>query len=498
MKNKIIALLLCLFAGLNLCAQSKNFKMGKWVEIQNAILKELDRSYVDTLPLDRMEKAGIKAMLAELDPYTVYVPEEEMESFSMQLSGMYAGVGAIIYKKEGENIIINEPYWFAPCVKSGIESGDEILEINGEDVKPLDSKTCSEKMKGQPGTVVEFLVKKVYTSDTLKIKVRREQIHLPDIEYAGMITEDTGYILQTGFTEGVGDDMRQKVSALKSQGMKKLVLDLRGNGGGLLSEAVKIVSIFVPKNSLVVTSRGRDGKVAQEYRTQEAPLDEKLTVVVLVDGGSASSSEIVSGALQDLDRATIMGTRTYGKGLVQSVKSLPYGGELKVTTAKYYTPSGRCVQIKDYSHRNEDGSVANIPDSLTREFKTLNKGRIVRDGGGITPDIILDTPQYDDITISLVLSGLVGQYALQYKMSHPSIPPLDDFHFNDMADFIEYAKAEVVEDAVVKVESVKPEQIIPFIEEEIAMRYYYQDAGIKVRLRYDDELREALSKEPVL
>ena len=497
MKHRTMVLLLCLFVSLSLGAQSKSFKMGKWVEIQNAILKELDRSYVDTLPLDRMEKAGINAMLAQLDPYTVYVPEEELEDFSMQLSGMYAGVGAIIYKAEGKNIVINEPYWFAPCVKSGIESGDEILEINGEDVKPLDSKTCSEKMKGKPGTVVEFLVKKVYTSDTLKIKVRREQIHLPDIEYAGMITEDTGYILQTGFTEGVGDEMRRKVAELKSQGMKKLVLDLRGNGGGLLSEAVKIVSIFVPKNSLVVTSRGRDEKVSQEYRTQEAPLDEKLTVVVLVDGGSASSSEIVSGALQDLDRATIMGTRTYGKGLVQSVKSLPYGGQLKVTTAKYHTPSGRCVQIKDYSHRNEDGSVGDIPDSLTHEFKTL-KGRTVRDGGGITPDIILDMPKYDDITVSLVLSGLVGQYALQYKIEHPSIPAQEDFHFDDYEGFLAYVKPSLTAEAVSDLEKLDRSQIIPFIEEEIVTRYYYQEAGVKVRLRYDDELREALSKEPVL
>ncbi len=497
MRKRILAVLMCVLTGVGALAQSKNYKMGKWVEIQNAILKELDKSYVDTLPLDRMEKAGIKAMLAQLDPYTVYVPEEELEDFSMQLSGMYAGVGAIIYKQEGKNVVINEPYWFAPCVKSGLESGDEILEINGEDVRPLDSKTCSEKMKGQPGTVVEFLVKKVYTSDTLKIKVRREQIHLPDIEYAAMISDKTGYILQTGFTEGVGDEMRCTIADLKSQGMEKLVLDLRGNGGGLLSEAVKIVSIFVPENSLVVTSRGRDGKELDVYRTQQAPLDEKLSVVVLVDGGTASSSEIVSGALQDLDRATIMGSRTFGKGLVQSVKSLPYGGQLKVTTAKYYTPSGRCVQIKDYSHRNEDGSVGDIPDSLTHEFKTL-KGRTVRDGGGITPDILLKESEYDDITVSLVLSGLVGQYALQYKIEHPSIPPTDDFHFDDFEGFIAYVKPMLTDSAVADLEKLDPAQIIPFIEEEIVTRYYYQKEGVRLRLRYDDELREALSKDPVL
>ena len=495
--KRIMTVVLCTLAAVSAVAQSKDYKLGKWVEIQNAIVKELDKSYVDTLPVDRMSRAAIDAMLAELDPYTVYVPEEELESFSMQLSGIYAGVGAIIYKEEGKNVVINEPYWFAPCVKSGIESGDEILEIDGVDVKPLDSKTCSEKMKGQPGTIVEFKVKKVYTGDTLKVKVRREQIHLPDIEYAGMLDSHTGYILQSKFTEGVGDQMRARVQELKAQGMDKLILDLRGNGGGLLTEAARIVSIFVPQNSLVATSRGRGGKEMTVYRTQQEPLDEKLKLVVLVDGGSASASEIVSGALQDLDRATIMGTRTYGKGLVQNVHSLPYGGQLKVTIAKYYTPSGRCVQARDYSHRNPDGSVGMIPDSLTREFKTL-KGRTVRDGGGITPDVILTVPEYDDIVYSLVVSGTVGQYALKYKIEHPSIPAADDFHFTDMDDFKAYVKPLLKESSWADLENIRTEQIIPFIEEEIVTRYYYQEEGVRHRLRYDDELQEALTTDLVL
>ncbi len=489
--------MLCVMSTMSLFAQSKDYKLGKWVEIQNAIVKELDKSYVDTLPVDRMSRAAIDAMLSQLDPYTVYVPEEELEDFSMQLSGVYAGVGAVIFKEEGKNVVLNEPYWFAPCVKSGLESGDEILEIDGVDVKPLDSKTCSEKMKGQPGTIVEFLVKKVHTSDTLKVKVRREQIHLPDIEYAGMLDHKTGYILQTGFTEGVGDQMRAKVLELQDQGMEKLILDLRGNGGGLLQEAAKIVSIFVPKNSLVATSRGRDGKDITVYRTEQDPLPGKLDLVVLVDGGSASASEIVSGALQDLDRATIMGTRTYGKGLVQNIHNLPYGGQLKVTIAKYYTPSGRCVQARDYSHRNPDGSVGMIPDSLTHEFKTL-KGRTVRDGGGITPDIILTVPEYDDIVYSLVIGGIVGQYALKYKISHPSIPAVDDFRFTDMEDFIAYVKPLLKESYWPDLEKIKPEQIIPFIEEEIVTRYYYQEEGVRHRLIYDEELKEALTKDLVL
>ena len=335
------------------------------------------------------------------------------------------------------------------------------------------------------------------TSDTLKVKVRREKIHLPDIQYAGMIEPKTGYICQTGFTEGVAEQMRTTVAQLKAQGMTKLVLDLRGNGGGLMKEAIDIVSIFVPKNSLVVTSRGRDGQNAEVYRTDKDALDEKLELVVLVDGGSASSSEIVSGALQDLDRATIIGTRTFGKGLVQNVRPLPFGGQLKITVAKYYTPSGRCVQAIDYSHRNPDGSVGHIPDSLTHVFKTL-KGREVRDGGGITPDIVIEGPEYDDVIYSLVLSGIVGQYALHYKMSHPTIAPEGEFDFTEFDDFVEYVLPFVKENAKESVKNINHEQIKPFIEEEIVTRYYYQEAGVKHRLQYDTQLKEALTKKSVL
>ena len=478
-------------------SQSKNFTMGSWMEIQSSILKELDRSYVDTLPLKKMQKAAIDAMLSQLDPYTVYVPEEEMEDFSLQIGKVYGGVGAIIYKPEGENVIINEPYAGSPCVKYGLESGDEILEINGEDVKQLDTKSCSDKMKGQPGSQVEFLVKKVYTGDTLKVKVRRERIHLPDIVYSGMLDAHTGYISQTGFTEGVADEFRKRVQDMKSQGMTKLIIDLRGNVGGLLTEAVGIVSIFVPKNSLVVTSRGRDGKERDVYYTQKEPVDTKMDLVVLANGGSASSSEIVCGALQDMDRATIMGTRTFGKGLVQSIFPMPYGGELKVTVAKYYTPSGRCVQAIDYSNRNPDGSVGHIPDSLTHEFKT-QKGRIVRDGGGITPDVIIEDPEYDDMVVSLVMSGIVGQYALEYKRSHPSIEPLSDFHFDDMDGFKAFVKKWVKPEVYADVDNISEDQIISFIEEEIVTRYYYQSEAAKFALKYDTQLAEALKTKLVL
>lgn len=497
MKRMITALVAGFISAGAVFSQSQNFQIGQWMEIQNYILKSLNSSYVDTLPIAKMQKAAIDAMLKELDPYTIYVPEEEVEDFSLRMMGIYGGIGAIIYKEEGKNVVLNEPYEGSPCVKAGLESGDEILFIDGTDVKPLDTKTCSDMMKGQAGTTVNFKVKKVHSGDTVSVNIKREIIHLSDVEYAGMLDSKTGYILQTGFTEGVGETVRQKVKELKDRGMEKLVLDLRGNGGGLMNEAVDIVSIFVPKGSLVVTAKGRNDEIRDIYYTTKEPLDEKLPLVVLVDGSSASASEIVSGALQDLDRATIMGQRTYGKGLVQSIKPLPYGGQLKVTVARYYTPSGRCVQAIDYFHRDKEGAARHIPDSLTHEFTTL-KGRTVRDGGGITPDVTLEIPQYDDIVYSLVLGGIVGQYALEYKTKHEKVAPVEEFNFTDFDDFREYAKKFIKEEALGQLDSLKNEQIKPFIEEEIMVRYYFQQAGVKLRLRYDDMLKEALTKELVV
>ena len=527
-----MAFAVVLSAALTAKAQSQNFKLGQWSEIHNSILKELNRSYVDTLPLDRIMRAGVDAMLEELDPYTVYIPEEENEDLQMMLSKTYGGIGAIIHKKKDENVIINEPYAGSPAEKYGLQCGDEIIEIDGVPTKGLETKESSDRMKGKPGTTVVFKVKKVRTGDTLDIPVVRERIHFPDIEYAGMLDDTTGYILQSGFTENVSGEIRSKFQELKKLGMKRLVLDLRGNGGGLMSEAINIVSLFVPKGSLVVTSKGNTEESAREYRTESEPLDTEIPLIVMIDSGSASSSEIVSGALQDMDRATIMGKRSYGKGLVQSIKPLPYNGQMKVTTAKYYTPSGRCVQAIDYSSRNEDGSVGHIPDSLTHEFKTAG-GRIVRDGGGITPDVDIDVPDYSRLVYALVLGGVIDQYVIDYSRRHENIPAVDDFHFSDedFEDFIRFAKTqefdyrssaktlydqmkkELVKDGLaesMKTElealekalemdkerfiRLKKDEIVPFIEEELATRYWFQEAGVKVRLRYDEQLKTALTK----
>ena len=520
-------------------AQSAGFRLGKWTEIQNAIIKELNRSYVDSLPVDRIQRAGIDAMLESLDPYTMYVPEEDNEDFEFMIGKTYGGIGAIIYKPDTEsNVIINEPYAGSPAANAGLRCGDEIVSIDGKTVKGLKADEATSRMKGNPGTTVVFGVKKAFggdgwkQGDTVEVRIVRQRIHLPDVEYAGMLNDTTGYILQTGFTERVSEDVRNAYLKLKAQGMKKLVLDLRGNGGGLLQEAVNIVSLFVPKGSVVVSSKGNENHPEEVFRTMREPVDTEIPIVVLVDSGTASSSEIVSGAFQDLDRATILGSRTYGKGLVQSVRPLPYNGQLKVTTAKYYTPSGRCIQAIDYSHRNEDGSVGHIPDSLTREFRTAH-GRPVRDGGGITPDDTLTFRSYSRLVYSLVLGGIVDQYALDYGRRHESIAALDDFHFSDAdyEDFIQFAmgkkfdyrsgarafydqmKRELDRDGMsdsmkdeiealgkkLEIEKrdfllLKKDEIIPFIEEEIAVRYYFQEAGVKVRLRYDTALKEALTK----
>ncbi len=528
-----IAAAAAMFSAVTVSGQSKSFKLGQWTEIHSSIVKELNRSYVDSLPVDRIMRAGINAMLENLDPYTIYIPEEENEDLQMMLSKTYGGIGAVILKDKEANVVINEPYANSPAVKSGLRCGDEIILIDGQPTKGLTAQESSDRMKGKPGTTVNFKVLKGLSGDTTDVAIVRERIHIPDVEYVGMLDDTTGYISQSGFTDKVSDAVKEGYFKLKGQGMKRLVLDLRGNGGGLMNEAINIVSLFVPKGSLVVTAKGSTPESYREYRTTSEPVDTLIPLVIMVDSGSASSSEIVAGAIQDLDRGTIMGKRTFGKGLVQTVRPIAYNGQLKVTTAKYYTPSGRCVQAIDYSHRNEDGSVGHIPDSLTHEFKTA-KGRTVRDGGGITPDIEIESPNYSRLVFSLVLNGIIDRYVIRYAKTHDSIPPVNEFHFSDadFEDFTAFAKEqdfdyrssaetlfdqmkeELEEDGLsesmsdeiealgkaIKIDKeqfirLKKDEIIPFLEEEIAVRYYYQEAGIQIRLRYDEQLKKALEEK---
>ena len=538
MNRKFIATAVAtvLFAGISsLCAytadgQSKSFKLGQWTEIESSILKELNRSYVDSLPLDRIMRAGINAMLENLDPYTIYIPEEENEDLQMMLSKTYGGIGAIILKDKDANVVINEPYADSPAIKNGLRCGDEIILIDGKPTKGLTAQESSDRMKGKPGTTVNFKVLKGLTGDTVDVAIVRERIHIPDVEYVGMLDDTTGYISQSGFTDKVSEAVRAGYFELKEKGMKRLVLDLRGNGGGLMNEAIGIVSLFVPKGSTVVTSKGSTPESYREYKTTSEPVDTLIPLAIMVDSGSASSSEIVAGAIQDLDRGTIIGKRTFGKGLVQTVRPVVYNGQLKLTTAKYYTPSGRCVQAIDYSHRNEDGSVGQIPDSLTHEFRTA-KGRIVRDGGGITPDVEIDAPSYSRLVYSLILNGIIDRYVINYAKRHETIAPADQFHLSDadFEDFTAFAKeqefdyrssaetlfdqmkkeldedglSERMSDEIAALEKaikidkeqfirLKKDEIVPFLEEEIAVRYYCQGAGIQVRLRYDEQLEKAL------
>lgn len=516
----------------DVCGQSQNFKNGETVEIGNSIIKELLNNYVDTVKLDEILTYGIEAMLNRLDPYTVYIPEEEQEGLEMMISGTYGGIGAIIFKRPGEGVIINEPYEGSPATKAGLQPGDMILSIDGTDVYGLESAECSERMKGKPGTSVRFKVRKIRGGDTVDISVTRERIHLPDIEYAGMLDDTTGYLRLTGFTTGAAEDTRKEVNRLRKEGMKRLVFDLRGNGGGAMNEAVDILSIFLPKNTVAVTAKGRRGAGITEYRTNLEPVDVDMPLLVLIDGASASSAEIVAGAIQDLDRGLVMGTRSYGKGLVQSIRPLPYNGQLKITTARYYTPSGRCVQALDYSNRKTDGSVGYVPDSLRKDFKTLH-GRTVKDGGGISPDVELSVQRYSRIVYSLVLNGIIEEYTLKYVSEHDSVPSPDDFHLSDaeFEDFVKFAAgkdfdyrseskalldevkktikeeglgnlAGALTDSLAKAVDLdkaeiiryNKDQITPFIEEEIIIRYYFQPAGVKIRLRTDNQLHEALAK----
>lgn len=519
---------LCLSAD----AQSYNFKLGKWTEIHSSILKELSRSYVDSLPVDKMSRKGIDAMLSSLDPYTVYIPEEENQNLQMMIHKSYGGIGAVIYKPELQsNVIISEPYKDSPAHKFGLEAGDEILAIDGESVLGLSSQQSSDKMRGEAGTKVVFNVKKLRSGEIVDIELVREKIHLPDVEFAELLEGDVAYIVQTGFSAGVGKQVRQSVKDLLARGAKSIVLDLRGNGGGLMDEAVEIVSLFVPKGSLVVSAKGKKESDTYQMRTTTQPLDTKIPLTVMVDSGSASASEIVAGALQDMDRATIVGQRTFGKGLVQSIRPLPYGGELKITTAKYYTPSGRCVQAIDYSSRNEDGSVGHIPDSLTREFKTA-KGRVVRDGGGITPDVELEPKDYSRITYALVAYGITEQFALDFVRRNAGIASAaEDFYLSEeeFEKFVSFAaskdfdyrstakayfdsmKAQIIKDgleestaealsaleAALNMEKeefirLKKDEIVPFLEQEIVVRYHFQEARYQIRNRYDEELIQVL------
>jgi carboxyl-terminal processing protease len=513
-----------------LFAQSKEFKVSQSLEIQYDILKELNKSFVDTLDIPKLMNTGIVAMLESLDPYTVYMPEEDEEELTMLRTASYGGIGSIIRKIDSLGVLITTPYKGSPAVRFGLEPGDVIEQINGEDTKPLTADQCTSRMKGQPNTQVTFTVRKGRTGEVKDIVVTRDRVHIPDVSYYGILRDSIGYIRVDGFTVGGAQDVRNAFISLKGQGIKRLALDLRSNGGGLMDEAVKLLSIFLPKGTMVVSAKGRAKDANFSYSTTIEPVDTLMPLMVLVNSGSASSSEIVAGALQDLDRAFVVGTRTYGKGLVQSIIPVSYNGKLKVTTAKYYTPSGRCVQALDYSNRNEDGSVGAVPDSLKKEFKT-KLGRSVYDGGGIAPDSTIKAQPYSRPAFSMVVNDIFGEYAIEFYKKNLSIPPVKDFKVTDeqYADFVEFAskkKFDSRSDALTHLDKMinaakdedlyevykaefdalkakldidkkqmlilKRSEFQPLLEEAIVTKYYYTEGSVEKIIQSDDQLHKAL------
>ncbi|TDO02787.1 S41 family peptidase [Sunxiuqinia elliptica] len=507
----------------------KLFLVDKNLDIYYTLVRELNLFYVDEINPTDLVKTSIDKMLESLDPYTNYIPESDMEDFRFMTTGEYAGVGALI-SKHGDEVVIAEPYEGFPAQKAGLKAGDILREVAGKSTEKLSTEDVSNLLKGPANKVVRVKVERPGKKKNLEIDILREKIQIDAVPYYGMLDDETGYIRLSNFTKDCGDEVKKAFVELKEQkGAKSLVLDLRSNPGGLLMESVKIVNLFVPKGSEVVSTKGKVKQWDKTYKATEHPIDTVMPMAVLVNRGSASASEIVAGALQDLDRAVIIGTRTFGKGLVQTTRDLSYNTKLKVTTAKYYIPSGRCIQALDYSHRNEDGSVGTIPDSLITEF-TTKKGRKVYDGGGIVPDQKIDLDRLSSLSINLVRDFMFFDYATKFANEHESIAAPEEFEitdaiFNDFKTFVkerkfsyqseteemfkkllETAKEERYYDVAegefealkVKIgheldkdlESFK-EEVKEMLTDEIVTRYYYQKGAIKSAIREDKGIDKA-------
>jgi len=407
--------------------ETRDFRIAKNLDIFFSLFRELNTFYVDEIDPDKLIKAGIDNMLKTLDPYTVYFPESEAEDFAIMTTGKYGGIGSLV-RGNGNFAVISEVYKGFPADKAGIKPGDILKKVDGVSLKGLPTDKVSEKLKGNPGTELELTIES--NGKETDYHMKREKIVMPPVPYYGMIDSKTGYIRFTNFTQDCVDDVKAALISLKNSNAQQIILDLRGNPGGLLTEAVAIVNLFVPEGNEVVSTKGKVKQFDEDFKTTKQPVDDKIPLAIIINRSSASASEIVAGALQDLDRGIIVGQRSYGKGLVQITRPLSYNTQLKVTTAKYYIPSGRCIQARDFSHPNEDGSVGLIPDSLISEFKTKN-GRIVKDGGGITPDIEILPEPLSQISSELFLRNYIFDYATAYFWAHPNITSPNQFTFTD-------------------------------------------------------------------
>lgn len=508
--------------------QDADFEIVKNLELFELVYKNIDLNYVDEPNSGELIKAAIDAMLKELDPYTTYIPESRIEDFKLMSTGQYGGIGAIIRQKD-DRVIIIDPHEGFPAEKNGLKAGDVFLEIDGKDVTSFSTSEVSSKLKGKPGTEVELTIER--NGEKIKKTLSREEIKFSPVPYYGMLNEDVGYIKLSSFTQTAGSDVLEAYRDLEGdQGMKKLVFDLRGNGGGLVVEAVKIVNMFVDRGTDIVSIKGRDESVNRTYTAQLKPTDTKIPIVMLVDGGSASASEIVSGALQDLDRAVILGQTTFGKGLVQRPLDLKYNAKIKVTIAKYYTPSGRCIQKLDYSNREAGDRADAISDSLLQKFRT-KAGREVIDGRGIDPDVKMDEKEFSILTATIVLNDLIFDFATKFQRENETIADAKSFEITDKiyADFVDYvlkqdfeyiteslalleeleekaAEEDNYETAKVEFEALKEkmkpskeadlirykDEIIPLLEDEIIGRYYYQKGRIIHGLKNDEFISSAI------
>ena len=507
----------------------RNFQIAKNLDIFNAIVKELDMFYVDTIDPNKTIREGIDNMLYSLDPYTVYYPENDQDELEMMVKGSYGGIGSLIrYNPKLQYTVIAEPYEGMPAAESGLKAGDILLEIDGKDLK--NNSDVSTLLRGQVGTSFKLKVQRPGVKEPLEFTIVRRSIQMPTIPYYGIMEGQVGYINLSSFSGTPSKDFKNAFLDLKKQGATSLVIDLRNNGGGLLDQAVEIVNFFVPRGKTIVTTKGKIKQASNTYKTLREPLDTDIPIAVLVNSGTASSSEILSGSLQDLDRAVIVGNRTYGKGLVQVPRSLPYGGNLKITTSKYDIPRGRGVQAIAFAPRNEDGSVARIPDSLTTVFHTA-AGREVRDGGGVSPDIEVKQERLPNILYYLVRDNLIFDYATDYCLKHPVIASAEKFELTD-ADYTDFKnkvkgadfKYDQQSEKILKTLKEAAEfegymkeasdefkalenklshnldrdldyfskDIKEMISEEIIKRYYYQRGAIIQQLKGDNELDEAV------
>lgn len=414
------------------------FEVSKNLDVFNALVKEVDMFYVDSVDVEKTVRTGIDAMLSTLDPYTEYIPEQEMGDLKFITTGEYGGIGSFIRERDG-GVYIIEPFEGMPAALAGLKAGDKLLMIDGTDLTGMTSDKVSELLKGKPNTKMTLKIQRPNEKKPRTLELIRKQVLVDQVTYYGVRNDSIGYIYLKGFTDKSAQEVKAAFEDLKkNHHIKSLVFDLRNNGGGLLDGAVQIVGMFVPKGEVVLSTKGKIKQWDRTYRTATEPLDTVMPIAVLINGGSASAAEIVSGALQDMDRAVLVGQRSFGKGLVQSTRELPYNGNLKVTMSKYYIPSGRCIQAIDYSHKNPDGSAARIPDSLTTVFNT-SKGRLVRDGGGVRPDFEVEEPKVPTIMYYLVSDMVAFDFATEWAQRHPSIGPIESFRLSD-ADYEEFKK----------------------------------------------------------